>query len=82
MPSIPTKKGYDETAPTWDNDGTNITKNTVITAIYTPNAPKNDNLLNTGDINNSSVQLCITFMIYSAIIFFAAFMYGRKKNKV
>lgn len=38
-PQIPTKSGYDEVTPTWDNNGENITKNTVINAIYTKNEP-------------------------------------------
>ena len=38
-PSIPPKEGYDETPPQWDHDGTNITTDTTITAIYTKNDP-------------------------------------------
>ena len=38
-PSIPPKDGFDETAPQWDHDGTNITVDTTITAIYTQNEP-------------------------------------------
>lgn len=38
-PSIPPKDGFDETPPQWDHDGTNITADTTITAIYTQNEP-------------------------------------------
>ena len=38
-PEIPPKEGFDETAPLWDHDGTNITADTTITAIYTQNKP-------------------------------------------
>lgn len=36
-PTIPAKTGYDQTPPSWDKDGKNITKDTVITAVYTIN---------------------------------------------
>jgi hypothetical protein len=36
-PQIPGKTGYDQTAPTWDHDGKNITTDLTITAEYTPN---------------------------------------------
>lgn len=36
-PTIPAKDGYTQTAPTWDKDGTNITGNTEINAVYTIN---------------------------------------------
>jgi len=38
-PAIPVKEGYDDTAPMWDNDGTNITADTVINAVYVKNLP-------------------------------------------
>ena len=38
-PEIPTKEGYDETAPKWDVDGKNITSDITINAIYTKNQP-------------------------------------------
>ncbi len=38
-PSIPPKDGFDETPPKWNHDGTNITADTTITAIYTQNEP-------------------------------------------
>ena len=34
---IPTKVGYDQTAPVWDKDGKNITTDTEISAVYTAN---------------------------------------------
>ena len=37
VPTVPTKEGYDQTAPTWDNDGSNVTANRTINAVYTPN---------------------------------------------
>lgn len=37
MPEIPTKTGYDRTAPVWDKDGKNITADTEINAVYTIN---------------------------------------------
>ena len=39
LPEIPEKEGYNETAPTWDKDGKNITSDTDITAVYTKNEP-------------------------------------------
>lgn len=38
-PEIPTKPGFDEIPPKWNHDGTNITADTTITAIYTQNEP-------------------------------------------
>lgn len=38
-PAIPEKDGYEETAPTWDKDGKNITADTIINAVYTKNIP-------------------------------------------
>ena len=35
--SIPTKDGYTQTTPAWDKDGTNITADTEINAVYTIN---------------------------------------------
>lgn len=37
VPTIPTKDGYTQTAPTWDKDGKNITADTEINAVYTIN---------------------------------------------
>ncbi len=37
LPTIPTKDGYTQTAPTWDKDGKNITADTVINAVYAIN---------------------------------------------
>ncbi len=37
LPEIPAKNGYTQTAPTWDDNGENITGDTVITAVYTAN---------------------------------------------
>lgn len=37
-PAIPEKEGYTQTSPTWDNDGKNITADTVINAVYTINS--------------------------------------------
>ena len=39
LPAIPAKPGYDETPPTWDQDGKTITADTVIHAVYTKNEP-------------------------------------------
>jgi len=39
LPEIPAKEGYNETAPTWDHDGRNITADTEINAVYTKNDP-------------------------------------------
>lgn len=39
LPTIPTKEGYDQTPPTWDKDGKNITSDTEINAVYTKNLP-------------------------------------------
>ncbi len=36
-PAIPEKEGYTQTAPTWDKDGTNITADIEINAVYTIN---------------------------------------------
>lgn len=36
-PEIPAKVGYDQTVPTWNLDGTNITADTEIQAVYTIN---------------------------------------------
>lgn len=36
-PDITAKTGYDQTAPTWDNDGKNITAARTISAVYTIN---------------------------------------------
>ena len=36
-PAIPEKEGYTKTAPTWNNDGKNITEDTEINAVYTVN---------------------------------------------
>ena len=36
-PTIPEKEGYTQTAPVWDKDGTNITADTEINAVYTIN---------------------------------------------
>lgn len=36
-PAIPAKEGHDKTAPVWDNNGTNITTDTDINAVYTIN---------------------------------------------
>ena len=38
-PEIPTKPSFDEMPPKWNHDGTNITADTTITAIYTKNEP-------------------------------------------
>jgi len=37
VPAVPTKIGYDKTAPYWNHDGKNITSDTVIEAVYTIN---------------------------------------------
>ncbi len=37
IPAIPAKTGYDQTDPTWDDDGKNITADTTINALYTIN---------------------------------------------
>lgn len=35
IPAIPSKEGYTQTAPVWNQDGKNITTDTVIEAVYT-----------------------------------------------
>ena len=40
-PEIPSKDGYDQTAPVWDKDGQYITSDTIINAIYTKNPSNN-----------------------------------------
>lgn len=37
IPNIPAKDGYTQTAPTWDNDGSNVTEDRIINAVYTIN---------------------------------------------
>jgi len=36
-PTVPAKEGYTQTAPAWDKDGTSITADTEINAVYTIN---------------------------------------------
>ncbi|MBQ4259268.1 MAG: hypothetical protein IJB84_03265 [Lachnospiraceae bacterium] len=39
LPVIPPKAGYDDVAPVWEMDGTNVTADLVIHAVYTQNTP-------------------------------------------
>ena len=63
MPEIPVKVGFDKTAPVWDNDGKNITEDTIITAVYTENTLESAPSPNTGD--NLDSILLIPWIIVS-----------------
>ena len=56
-PTIPTKEGYDKTAPTWDKDGKNITADTEINAVYIEN-PKTDSSGSPQTGDDSNLCLC------------------------
>ena len=61
LPEIPEKSDYNKTAPVWDKDGKNITGDTTITAVYTPNVT-DANSVESGD---SSILLWAALLIIS-----------------
>lgn len=78
-PAIPEKDGYTETAPTWDNNGKNITADIEINAVYTKDPVKNSEEIKspqTGD--NSNICLWILLMAVSGAMLFALTLYNRK----
>ena len=80
-PSIPTKNGYTQTAPTWDKDGKNITADTEINAVYTQDPiieqPDDTKSPQTGD--NSNIWLWVALMLLSGGMLFGTILL--KKNK-
>ncbi len=58
---IPYKEGYDVNEPYWDGDGKNITADTVVNAVYTPNLPASGP--DTGD--STPVILLVALLLIS-----------------
>ena len=75
-PAIPEKKGYTQTAPTWNVDGKNIIEDTEINAVYTKDAdsPK------TGDYNHP--WLWVVTIWGSAVVLFVLVLDGFNRKKV
>ncbi len=94
LPSIPSKKGYDQVAPTWDKDGKNITADTEINAIYTKNPktdkpksdkpkadkPKTDKTSTTKTGDNSNLWLWAALLFVSGGCLFGIILNERKRK--
>ena len=69
-PAVPPKSGY---TGAWDHDGTNITADTTITAVYTKDA-----VPPTGD--NINITMWVIVMLISAAGVFGVIVYVKKKK--
>ena len=86
-PQIPEKEGYTQTAPAWDHDGKNITKDTVITAVYirdVVSGDTDDQSPQTGDTSKlffwfGLLMICAT--VVAGIFIYTSYQRRRKTEK-
>ncbi len=86
-PAIPEKEGYSKTAPVWDQDGKNITEDTVITASYTkdPTTPTQTDPVTPPGVDDGSSVVIVVIVIVAVVVIlaliFLIFIFAIKKKK-
>lgn len=84
-PTIPEKEGFTQTAPTWDKDGKNITADTEINALYTPDpkAPsgESDDIKSPQTGDDSNIWLWVVLALTSGLMFFITLFWKKREAK-